>query len=179
MHAEHHIRRDDGRTDVERRAGRRRDPVFFDLQKLEQPVEDDFFVDERDAHALRRTVHTLEVLFGTENAHFALFVFECFQPFENALCIVEHGCREVECDGAVRLDDGLAPLAVFVLHRQHIIGEDLAESEFALIGGFFFQFFRFNEFHIRTSFMIRALRPFDFRTIIAHRSPFVNNLQNR
>ena len=147
MHAQLHVRGDDGRADVQRRAGRGRDPVLFDFQQFKQPVEDDFFVDERDAHALGGAVHALEVLLGAEHADFALIVLERLQPLEDALRIVEHRRGEVERDRAVRLDDRFFPLAVLILHRQHIVGEDLAEPELALVDGFFFQFFRFDEFH--------------------------------
>ena len=147
MHAQHRVRGDDGGTNVQCRTRRRGDPVLFDLQKLVQAVQYHLFVDLRDAHALRRTVHPLEVLFGTENADLALRVPERLQALENALRIMKYRRRQVEGHRAVRLDDRLLPRPVFILHREHVVGEDFAETQLAAVGRFCLEVFRFDEFH--------------------------------
>ena len=92
---------------------------------------------------------------------------------------MEHGGGEIEGDGTVRFDLRIVPaLSDFVFHREHIVGKNFAETEFAFVRRFLFQHVCLNEFHtVYLSVNLRRFHaPLFFYPIIPRPPAFVNNL---
>ena len=132
--AEEGVRRDDERTDVQRGTRRRRDPVGVDRHKRFDRVQEIIGRNLRDAEAAVRVVRALDVLIRAEQKDAAVFRLVGLHALEHLLAVVEHHGGGVQGNRLVRNNLRIMP-ALFrvVLHHIHVVREDLAEAELALV----------------------------------------------
>ena len=70
-----------------------------------------------------------------EQADAAVGAAKCLQPVEDGLAVVQDAAGGVEGERRIGLDTGVVPaLPVFVVHQEHVVGEDIPERQ-GVIGG--------------------------------------------
>ena len=110
-------------------------PICFEFGQLHESVEHDGDVKLRHTKPFRASVHSDEVVAGTEHSDFAFGILIGFQTFENSLSVVERTARGIEREIVERHDFGLRQTDCgVILHSEHIVGKKLAEHVFAEIG---------------------------------------------
>ena len=140
VNAQHHIRRDHRRADIQRSARRARHPIRIDLQQRGQTRQRLLHVDLRHAHALGRAIHALKVVARTEEIQTAVLAAIALHAFKDFLRIVEHGAGRIHHKRAIGHHTGIMPAAsLFIIHDEHMIGKDLAKAEFGFILRLFFR----------------------------------------
>ena len=134
MYAQTHISSDDSGTDVQRRALGVRYPVLFNLQELSQTRHSQLDIELRYAQTVSRLVHAAEVVARTEGLDAAVGTAVCLQALEYRLAIVQNDARGIHAEILIGLNAGVVP-AVFgiIVHYEHVIGEQTAKTQLALI----------------------------------------------
>ena len=79
----------------------------------------------RSAEALRRG----PVVQGAEQGHAAIGLVVGFHAFKNGLAIMQRRVSRTHRNIAVRQNLGVLPLAVAVVHHEHVVSENFAEFE--------------------------------------------------
>ncbi len=130
MHAQHHVGRDDGRPQVERRARLARHPVRIHADQRVEGCAHDVDRHLRHAHDLRGAVEALRVAIGAEQPDLPVIAAERLEPVEDRLAVVQHRGRGIEAERPVGFDAGVEPAAAFlVVHQEHVVGQHLAETQ--------------------------------------------------
>ena len=133
MHAEERVGGNNERTDIKRGSRLCGYPIGIDFYEFFNSLKRVVRVDVRDAHTRVGIVHPFNILFRAEQQYSPVGGFICFHPLEHFLTVVEnHTCRRKR-NVAVGNDPCVVP-AVFnvVIHNEHMVGKDLAETESAL-----------------------------------------------
>ena len=128
------VDRDNEGTDIQRGTVFLRDPFGVELDQLFQRLHHEIDVDRRDAKALVRYVHTLEVLARTEEQRSAVGGVVRLHALEDLLPVMQAHCRGRNGYVAVRNDPRVVPtLSGGVVHNEHMVGEVIAEGQVAVI----------------------------------------------
>ncbi|MPN46085.1 hypothetical protein SDC9_193665 [bioreactor metagenome] len=89
-----------------------------------------------DGHALGGHVHAPEVVAGAEQLEAVLGAVH-FEALEDGLAVVQHHRRRGEFKVVEGRYPGVVPALLHrVVHFEHIIGENLAKTQFGFVGGF-------------------------------------------
>ena len=92
---------------------------------------------------------------AAEQLYTAVSTAISLQTLENSLTVVQAHCRRAEGNVAVRHNYRIVPaLSLIIGHYQHMVSEDMTESQLALVLGFFFRTSRqlFFDFHVKNLF---------------------------
>ncbi len=147
---ERDVGREGERTDVQGRAVRVRDPVLLHLDQSLDGLDEIFHGDVRDAQTVRRVVHTARVAVRAEQLDLVVSRSVGLHALEDLLGIVEHDTGRVQLERRIRNDARVVPADTeVVLHDEHVVREDVTETEFALIGGLRFERRRFFDLDIQ------------------------------
>ena len=132
-----------------------RNPILFHRDEFFQTLETQLLRQLRNDQTLVGTVQTLEVFVRTEQLYAAVGTAVCLQTLEYGLTVVQAHCRRAEGDVTIGHNHRIVPaLTLIVGHYQHVVCEDMAEAQLALILGFFFRTSRqlFFDFHVKNLF---------------------------
>ena len=130
-------------------------PVLFHRDEFLQALETQLFRQFRNNQTLVGAVQTLEVFVRAEQLYTAVSTAISLQTLENSLTVVQAHCRRAEGNVAVRHNYRIVPaLSLIIGHYQHMVSEDMTESQLALVLGFFFRTSRqlFFDFHVKNLF---------------------------
>lgn len=84
-----------------------------------------------------RVLQTLGIAVRPEELNGVVHGAIGLHALEDLLCVVEHHAGRIHLEGLIGDDAGIVPaLALGVVHQEHMIGEDLAKAQLALVGGF-------------------------------------------
>lgn len=115
-------------------------PFLFHVQQRHQRFQAILHRQGRHAHALGATGEALKIGAGTEEVEAALRRTVALEALENLLAIVQNLTGGVQRKVAVGHDAGVVPaLAVGIVDHEHMVGEDVAKAQLALIGRLVFQ----------------------------------------
>ena len=143
MNAQHNIGSDHGRTDIQRRAGRRRHPVRIRLEQGKQAGKRLLHVDGRHSHARGRAVHSFKVVARAEELQSAVLAAVALHALKDLLRIVKHRAGGIHGKRAIGHHAGIIPAAPqLVIHDKHMVGEDLSETQLAIIRRLLFRVIR-------------------------------------
>ena len=132
--AQAHVAGKDKGTDVQGRAVRVGDPVAVHVHDGLDGLDVVVLRDGGDAQTVGGVLHTLGVAVGPEQLDGAVGGAVSLHALKNFLGIVQHRGGGVELEGAVGHDAGVVPaLTGGVVHDEHMVGEDLAETELRLV----------------------------------------------
>ncbi len=127
-----------------------RDPVLLDFDKSLDGLDKVIGVDVRDAETVRRVVHTVRVAVRTEQLDLVVGGSVRLHALEDLLGIVEHDAGRVQRERSIRDDAGIVPADTgVILHHEHMVRENVTETELALIGRLRLQRRRFFDLDIQ------------------------------
>lgn len=140
MHAQAHIRGDDGRPHIQRGAFCMRRPALFDGQQRPEPFQAGLLVQLRNAHARSRTVHAAEIVHGPEQPQRAACIPIALEALKDCLAVMEHHARRIHGKRSIRHDAHVVPAMLrVIIHDQHMVGKDFSKPQFGLVRRFFLQ----------------------------------------
>ena len=120
-----------------------RHPVLFHIHQRLEALKHKIRIDRRDAQPCRAAIKAFKIIHRTEHLDGTIRFAIGFQAFKNGLSIMKNHGGRVHLQGRVGNDAGVMPsLALGIVHYEHVVGENLPESELAFIGGFCFWLFR-------------------------------------
>ena len=123
-------------TDVQRGALRVGDPVLLHFHNGLHGLNEVLHGDLGDAQAVLGVVHAAGVAVRAEQLDLTLSGAIGLHTLEALLSIVEHHGGGIQGDGGIGDDPGIMPaLALVIVHDEHVIGENFAEPQLALVGG--------------------------------------------
>ena len=115
-------------------------PFLVHVQKRQQRFKAVLHRKRRHAHALSAAGKAFKIGAGAEEVEAALRRAVALEALKDLLSIVQHLAGRVQRKVAVRHDAGVVPaLAVGVVDHKHMVGEDVAKAQLALIGRLVFQ----------------------------------------
>ncbi len=151
------LRCNDERTDVQRCARLRRNPVLLNLDKRLDCLNEILDRQRRQAHAVVGVDHALRVAVRTEQLHTAVRPAIRLQTFERLHCVVQnHSCR-INGERLIRYNACIMPAdSLGVVDDEHIVRIVNAESQM---------------FRIRFFLFFRCRRHFDVKHFLFHSFP--------
>ena len=124
-------------TDVEGRALGTGHPVLLHLHDGLHGLDEVLLGDAGDAEALVGVVHPAGVAVRAEELDLVLRGAVGLHALEALLGVVEHHGGGVQGQRPVGDDAGVVPaLSLVIVHDEHVVGEDFAEAQLALVDGF-------------------------------------------
>ena len=151
-YAEERVSREDERTDIQGSAVDMRNPVLVDLNELVKCLEGVLLVDLGDNQTLSGNVHSLEVLFGTEELNISGGSPVGFHALKDLLTIVEDHSRRHKFDRTVGHDSCVMPaLTNVIVHDEHVVGEDMTEAQLGFVSRLLLGICRFFDSDIHDS----------------------------
>ena len=128
-----------------------RHPVPVDLNKGLRSLDEVLNRNFRHAQTVCRVLHTTGIAVRTEQLDFTLGGLISLHAFKDFLGIVENDTGRVQFEVVIGLNAGVVPADSFVIvHEEHMIRENLTESEFADICRFCLRIRGLGDFDIHT-----------------------------
>ena len=119
-------------------------PIALDLNELPHCLV--VILDIYGGHAKTDSgiVQALCIVPCTEHEDSVVIGTVCLEAFKNLLCIMEYGAGRIEAQLLIGNDTGIMPLAVIIVHHEHMIAETLTETQgaFLFTGGLFLKLSR-------------------------------------
>ena len=126
---------EDERPDIHRSARRGGNPVAIRLNHSLDRREEQVSRQLRDAHALIRAGHTLDVHVRPENLDAAVRRAVGLHALKHHLCVVQHAGRRLDEERLVRYNAPVVPALSFVIvHDEHVVGEVFRKAQLRLVG---------------------------------------------
>ena len=136
MHAQLRVQGDHGGADVQAGAVLMGHPVLIDFHQLLQALEGGFFIQMGHGHALGAAGHAGQVFLRAEQLQPAVLPAVALGALKNGLPVVEHHRRRIHGKIAVGHNARVVPAAaLFVVHQEHMIGEDAAKAQLGFVLG--------------------------------------------
>ena len=140
MHTQADIHGDHGGANVKGSAVQMRNPCFLNTDQLLQAFQGSFLIQGGHAHALCAAGHAGEVGLGTEELQTAVSTTIAFGSFKNGLAVMENHGGRIQRKISVGYDAGVVPAdTLFIVHQEHMVGKNPAETEGRLVRGFLFE----------------------------------------
>ena len=117
-----------------------RNPGFLDYNQLLQALQGGLLVQGGHAHALGAAAHAGQVVLGPEELQAAVGTAVALGAFKDGLAVVKHHGCGIHREIAVGNDAGIAPAdSLLIVHQEHMVGENTAETEGGLVRGLLLQ----------------------------------------
>ena len=134
MNAQPHIGGDAERTDIQRCTVRMGHPIPVDVHQRLDGLDEVLRRDVGHAQTVGGIVEPVGVAVRAEQLHAAIGGAVGLHALKNFLRVVEHRGGRVHGQRAVGDDAGIMPaLACGVVHEEHMVGENFAETQLAFV----------------------------------------------
>ena len=127
---------DDERTDIQGGTGLCGDPVTVHINNGSDSLHEILNGNLGNDQTVVGIVGALDIHVGTEQENVAVGTLVSLQTFEHFLTIVVNHGGGGEGNVVERLNTGIVPaLALGVVHNEHVVREDLTETQLLTLGG--------------------------------------------